>query len=166
MKLLRLELNRGLHEEFFDISVENISADNVLSGHKSFPCTLSAQTVPTGFKVFGTVDITFCLVCDRCLNQFNSSVTHHFEIWLTPDKDNADNGSLDMIWFPDSMDEIDLGPIFHDLILLEVPYSKTCSESCKGLCPTCGNDLNHERCSCESKSGDPRWEVLKELNKY
>lgn len=165
MKLLRLELNRGLHEELFDISVENISDDDVLFSHKTIPCTLSSQVVPTGFKVFGVLDISFHFICDRCLNPFNSSITRNYEIWLTPDKDVADDGSTETIWFPDTMEEIDLGPFFHDFILLEAPYKKICSESCKGLCPHCGKDLNQGVCSCEITTGDPRWDVLKELNK-
>ena len=37
-----------------------------------------------------------------------------------------------------------------------------CSEDCKGLCPTCGKDLNEGPCGC-GKEVDPRLAVLAKL---
>ena len=39
---------------------------------------------------------------------------------------------------------------------------KFCSEECKGLCPTCGKNLNHEKCNCK-KEVDPRMAALLQL---
>ena len=165
MKLLRSELIRGLHEELFDISIENISSDDVGFKSNQIPCEISSFKVPTGFKVVGTLDIVFQFKCDRCLSGFELPVKSQFEIWLTPDQNVAEEGSLDMIWFPDSMDEVDLDPTIIELILLEVPYKNICTESCKGLCHQCGTDLNKGNCSCEISTGDPRWDVLKKISK-
>ncbi|MBI1785827.1 DUF177 domain-containing protein [Candidatus Sumerlaeota bacterium] len=38
-----------------------------------------------------------------------------------------------------------------ELILSELPVLARCSESCKGICPGCGANLNHERCRCAKK---------------
>ena len=37
-----------------------------------------------------------------------------------------------------------------------------CSEDCKGLCPGCGVNLNHEACRCK-KQVDPRLAALAKL---
>jgi len=57
--------------------------------------------------------------------------------------------------------EIDLAPAVREQILLSIPPSPLCREECKGLCPSCGKDLNEGDCGCEQKAMDPRWSALK-----
>jgi uncharacterized protein len=71
---------------------------------------------------------------------------------------------------PETVDEepysgktIDLAPALREQILLAVPPSPVCDESCKGLCPTCGKDLNAGDCGCEKTAIDPRWAALKSI---
>jgi uncharacterized protein len=40
---------------------------------------------------------------------------------------------------------------------------KLCSEDCKGLCPSCGKNLNDGPCNCAEEIIDPRWELLQKL---
>jgi uncharacterized protein len=69
---------------------------------------------------------------------------------------------------PDTVDEeayegkeIDLAPALREQVLLSVPASPLCREDCKGLCPTCGKDLNEGECGCDRTAVDPRWAALK-----
>jgi len=71
---------------------------------------------------------------------------------------------------PETVDEelysgktIDLAPALREQILLAVPPSPVCDEACKGLCPTCGKDLNAGDCGCEKTTIDPRWAALKSI---
>jgi uncharacterized protein len=71
---------------------------------------------------------------------------------------------------PETVDEepysgktIDLAPALREQILLAVPPSPVCDEVCKGLCPTCGKDLNAGDCGCEKTTIDPRWAALKSI---
>ncbi len=57
--------------------------------------------------------------------------------------------------------EIDLTRALREQILLSIPPSPLCSEDCKGLCPTCGKDLNEGECGCDRTVMDPRWAALK-----
>ena len=43
----------------------------------------------------------------------------------------------------------DLTDAVRDALLLELPYRFLCSEDCKGLCPTCGVNLNLGACTCQ-----------------
>jgi uncharacterized protein len=58
---------------------------------------------------------------------------------------------------------LDLAPILEEEITLNLPLQVICSESCKGLCPKCGADLNKETCTCSDERIDPRLEALKNL---
>ena len=55
---------------------------------------------------------------------------------------------------------LDLQPLVRDALLLELPLAPLCSEDCRGLCPTCGADLNDGPCSCDQAPADPRWAAL------
>ena len=64
---------------------------------------------------------------------------------------------------PYSGKTIDLAPALREQILLAVPPSPLCAEACKGLCPTCGKDLNAGDCGCDKTTVDPRWAALKSI---
>ncbi len=81
------------------------------------------------------------------------------EVFAKPGHDAAGEDDI----FPISADSIDLGPAVHDALALELPLAPLCRESCAGLCPTCGVDRNHARCSCRVERGDPRWAALDAL---
>lgn len=57
----------------------------------------------------------------------------------------------------------DLAPALREAVLLAVPPSPLCGEGCKGLCLTCGQDLNQGDCGHAQARLDPRWEALKKL---
>jgi uncharacterized protein len=54
---------------------------------------------------------------------------------------------------------LDLAPLAHDAILLDLPLAPLCRSDCKGLCPYCGGDLNDVACDCQAPL-DPRWATL------
>ena len=58
---------------------------------------------------------------------------------------------------------IELEELVREEILLALPGHVLCDENCRGICPTCGADLNAGGCSCKSEQTDSRWEKLKEL---
>ena len=47
-------------------------------------------------------------------------------------------------------------------VLLELPMKALCRDDCRGLCPTCGADLNAGPCGCREE-GDERLAKLKSL---
>ena len=54
---------------------------------------------------------------------------------------------------------VDLSPMAHDAILLDLPLAPLCRSDCQGLCPYCGIDRNEATCSCQAPL-DPRWATL------
>jgi uncharacterized protein len=51
-----------------------------------------------------------------------------------------------------------------DALHLAVPVKILCRESCPGLCPSCGKNLNEGPCACRQAGGDGRWDALKRLH--
>ena len=59
-------------------------------------------------------------------------------------------------------DFVDLAPLAHDAILLDLPLAPLCRSDCRGLCLYCGIDRNEATCECQAPH-DPRWATLDAL---
>ena len=59
--------------------------------------------------------------------------------------------------------EVSLSGLLWEEFLLALPTKPLCSAGCKGLCPSCGSNLNAASCSCKSEEGDPRLAALRGL---
>lgn len=56
---------------------------------------------------------------------------------------------------------VDIEKIMIDELHLSMPIQVLCDESCKGICPNCGQALNEGKCTCSEDRVDPRLESLK-----
>ncbi|HJV09433.1 MAG TPA: DUF177 domain-containing protein, partial [Acidimicrobiales bacterium] len=57
-------------------------------------------------------------------------------------------------------DSVDLEPLVREALVLDLPLAPLCEEDCRGLCPTCGADLNLGDCDCPPAETDSRWAAL------
>jgi uncharacterized protein len=108
------------------------------------------------------------LQCSRCLKKFPKDITTRLNVVYHPveelrgeDKHEIKQDELDMGFYKG--DELDIGDLVAEQIILAVPMKPLCSESCKGLCPHCGADLNIGACSCAGKEPDQRFAMLKKI---
>lgn len=62
--------------------------------------------------------------------------------------------------FPIENDQIDLVAVVRETILIDLPDAPLCRADCRGLCATCGADLNEATCGCVHEEVDPRWSAL------
>lgn len=58
---------------------------------------------------------------------------------------------------------LDLTELLRQNILLAMPIKPICSEECKGLCPTCGRNLNEGLCGCPQDIGGSAFAGLASL---
>src|SRR6266436_1805948 len=56
-----------------------------------------------------------------------------------------------------------LADVIKEQVLLALPVKVICQSDCRGLCPNCGANLNHEECRCETHATDPRMAPLARL---
>jgi uncharacterized protein len=97
--------------------------------------------------------------CRRCLvpvtAQVESDVTAIFSAGVDDDADDPDFYPL-----AEGGKKVDLRPVIREQWLLNVPAFAECRPDCRGLCPTCGTDLNTGTCSCVP-APDRRWAALR-----
>lgn len=106
--------------------------------------------------------------CARCLKQYEFSLQKEFDFVLTPEPSESDRkvealSREDLGLSTYSTDEIDLTPLIREQAMLALPTRPLCAENCRGLCGTCGVNLNHETCACSARGGDPRMAIFRTL---
>jgi uncharacterized protein len=116
--------------------------------------------------VQGPVRARLSATCARCLEEFAFSVESMLEIELLPKEKAAFAPEVELK--PEEMDlcyfegeEIDLDPYVFEEVMLNIPIKTLCSEACKGMCPTCGKNLNLEECRCDKTETSILTEKLK-----
>jgi uncharacterized protein len=94
--------------------------------------------------------------CRRCLRPVRGEVTAEFRELF---ERRAQEGET----YPLQNEHIDMEPLAREALLVELPLAPLCSPECRGLCPTCGAELNEGACGCREPQGDPRWLALDAL---
>lgn len=122
------------------------------------------------FHLVGRVKTTLEMLCSRCLEPFTFAVDAPFDLRYQPHALNKGEGEreieaddLDTAYYEN--DEIDLGQLMQEQFYLALPMKPLCKDDCKGLCPSCGTNLNRATCDCSTKWEDPRLAALKTLKK-
>jgi uncharacterized protein len=116
----------------------------------------------------GKVAALIVIKCDRCLEEYNQEIDTSFFYILVPGQ--SVEGKKEIALGKEDMEvslydgaEIQIGEIFREQILLQIPMRHVCREDCKGICPGCGADLNREECRCRTETLDNPFSVLKKL---
>jgi uncharacterized protein len=120
------------------------------------------------FRLVGHVASALTLACGRCLDDIALPVDLPFDLLYLPHVANAGEGEVeveddDLTTAFYGNDEIDLGQLVLEQFYLAVPMKPLCRESCRGLCPECGTNLNTATCSCVREWTDPRLDGLRAL---
>lgn len=106
----------------------------------------------------GTAETALELVCDRCLKPFSQDLALPVSTLLAEELEDEENDEIVLL----QDGAADLDEIFTTALVLSMDAKHLCSEDCKGLCPTCGADLNLGPCQCR-KEPDPRFAALAQL---
>ena len=140
----------------------SISLDNMFFNGLDIVFTTPFKLKGTVKNIAGTLylelnaDVSFETQCARCLDTVSENLS--FEIYEVFSKTPVEND--DEVTVLES-GNIDLDDVLEKAFVGVLPISYLCSDDCKGLCPDCGCNLNHETCSCDIDNTDPRLAVLK-----
>jgi uncharacterized protein len=121
-----------------------------------------------GVDVEGKIEAIVQTECSRCLVPISLTLDIPFNVsyvteeFYTAEKESELHGDDLAVAIYDG-EKIDLTELAREQILLNLPTQPLCGADCRGLCPTCGANLNLADCSCERKEIDPRWENLRQL---
>ena len=82
--------------------------------------------------------------CARCLEPVQADAHARVDALFSkePDPDDPDLYSFEG-------NALDLESAVKDALLLELPMQFFCKPDCKGLCPVCGINRNHQTCTCQ-----------------
>jgi uncharacterized protein len=97
--------------------------------------------------------------CARCLEEYPFPLDRRFRFVLTPRVaavDDSEAAEKDIARTTYEGDEVDLTPLVYEEALLALPTRPLCAETCRGLCPRCGANLNTAPCVCPATGSEPR----------
>jgi len=118
-------------------------------------------------RVKGHVAVVIEADCDRCLEPAPNPIDADFELYYRPVEEGygeevkLEEGEAEMGFYEG--DGVELNDVLREYVLLALPMQRLCSESCKGICPVCGQNRNQNQCQCRSAAVDDRWAALKQL---
>jgi uncharacterized protein len=111
------------------------------------------------FYLHGHMAAASRMECRRCLLDVRVQVREELQAVFAPIGDE-EASDPDVFTYDPHARELDLRPALRELWLLAAPGYALCDEACKGLCPTCGKNLNEGACDCPPVR-DSRWGALR-----
>lgn len=106
----------------------------------------------------GNIQTAISLVCARCLEQFELKIHSRFDIILFPkelvEQRSTALGEDDLEYIFYENDQIDLEKILVEQVNLFIPFKPVCRADCKGICPSCGANLNRGVCPCDQAKNE------------
>jgi len=144
---------------------ETVESVTIISPIKA---RLKIMKIGSEVVVKGEVMADLKLQCSRCIADYDHLLAVPVDVVYHPvdelkgeDRHEILSGELDMDFY--SGDEMDLMTLMKEQILLNIPMKPLCTDSCKGICRTCGKNLNEGDCSCPHKETDSRFDMLKKI---
>jgi len=155
----------------FDPGVVDLGAENIRQvGNLDWAA--SAERVGAEIRITGKLDTTVELACSRCLDPARIQVSKPFDLFFR-ERDEAmfDEDEEVELHENDTRTAFFIGTklaisdILREQILLTVPMKALCTIDCKGLCPTCGTNLNSGSCECPAEEFNPHMDTLLEIKR-
>lgn len=133
----------------------------------SAPLHVRGRLSPAGpgrYYWHGSIEGDVSLACSRCLGDAGAHVTDDTLLIFAEPGSDVVVDDPDVFLLDQGSYLLDLRPALREQWLLNVPGYALCREDCKGLCPTCGAELNLGPCDCAS-TADSRWTALRKLQR-
>ena len=161
---MRLDLRDIIHipGAVRDFSSELAVSEVKLFGAKPFgrPVQISGavRNMAGALELNGTAKTVLDTQCSRCLKPLALELEVPVETLLAEELEDEESDEIVLL----ENGQADLDELFTTACVLALDAKHLCKEDCKGLCPTCGKDLNEGPCGC-GKELDPRLAVLAKL---
>ena len=143
-------------------ALQDLIEQGAVNFNKSINGTLEVTRAGRTIEVAGHLTTTITSPCGRCLSPVVGQLEVPVKLCYS-DRCYTDSDSIEEIPFveeveiqreeisliPFSGDEIDLQSDLAQEIIMALPQQPLCQETCLGLCPVCGHNLNQGSCDCE-----------------
>ena len=128
----------------------------------------AAELVDDQIRITGQLETKIELQCARCLDAVVEEVHRQFDLFysplpkdIKPEEERVKDLDAEIAFYQG--DGLFLADVLSEQVLLSVPMKVICRSDCRGLCASCGGNLNHEDCRCETHAMDPRMAPLARL---
>jgi uncharacterized metal-binding protein YceD (DUF177 family) len=119
---------------------------------------LELRRVDRGLDVRGAIDAEVGGPCGRCLEDVVVPMTVEVEERFDPPSGTSDPFGENNVL---NGTALDVGDLVRQLVTSALPLTLTCSETCRGLCDTCGRSKNEGAgCVCAPSLGQARDDSL------
>ena len=158
------------HSEFrFSLIRSDLDRLDSRFDFETFDCYAKVRNEQEIISLSGEYCVTFVTTCDACLEKFSFTIKDSFTLDLIHSDDfrNSEStfevtlSSRDTEYYHGN--EIDLKSYFEDQVMLDLPFSIKCSDDCKGICTSCGTNLNKGTCECGLYNKNNPFYKLKDL---
>jgi len=155
--------------KWYDVDEDITAIDGTLDIIKPLTGRVRFIRSGKGILVTGHLRTEMLVPCRRCLTPVAVTVELDLEEEFHPSVDIITGAVLpaqegeDKATRMDWHHILDLTEVIRQNLLLAMPMSVLCSPDCRGLCPTCGANLNEGPCNCQQQEGDPRLAALRDL---
>ena len=118
-------------------------------------------------RIKGECRLVIEIPCSRCLKAVPTEFNLDFEREVVSQADGAVSDGTDELDENNYIDgyHLDVDRLLCNEILTGWPMKVLCSESCKGICNVCGQNLNEGSCDCGDTGIDPRMSVIRDVFK-
>ena len=137
--------------DFPDIQLSDEMTLNYIRGD------LRMSRTKEGILVQSHLVTAFDDACSRCLDPIEHVIEMDIEELF------AFNSNVETEFRIEEDGVLDLGALLRAEALIEQSHRELCKPDCKGLCPECGTNWNHETCTCADDAIEPRLAILKTL---
>ncbi len=144
---------------------EEVSQANNLAASGS--ATLLHQTIGE-IRVQGHAKVALDATCHRCLETACLELDSEFDFFYRPaikkgahGEVHLEEGEIDISFYEG--DGVVLEDVLREFVLLSQPMRTLCQPECRGLCASCGSNLNRVECACAPEPRDSPWTALKGL---
>lgn len=151
------------------------------------PISVHIVVIKSGSHILitGTATARIATACSRCLDPVEIPVQTEFTTELRPlpaniaapapgskkkrhqpaepediEPEEQEIGEGDVTYY--TGEQFDLSEETRQYLELSIPMQPLCKETCLGLCPTCGANLNKGKCSCPPVEQEHPFAILKQ----
>jgi uncharacterized protein len=164
MRIPIAEIRQGICDFKFTAALPELQVGMTGDEMREAEIRAHVTVLSDDFLVELTVKNAGDFVCDRCGEPHRKSIQGQVKTLFVSDSSaGLREENEDVRLLPPDARFIDVLQDAVDALLLAVPVKILCRESCKGLCPSCGKNLNDGPCSCAEDTADSRWDALKNI---
>src|SRR6516162_9042529 len=154
----------------FEPGIVDFGGDMRQAGPLDWSAT--AERAGAEIRINGTLSTSIECPCSRCLEAARSDIKKPFDLFFRErDEEMFDEDEEVELEEEDTRTafftgtKLAIGDILREQVLLALPMKALCTSDCKGLCSTCGTNLNSGSCNCPKEEFSPHMDTLLEIKR-